>query len=297
MSEQQYDTAFFFYRKALEATPELRGIHVAISRIYQIKGNEDWAKIEQEKELKQGIPDCEKEKEVCSYLQGEFHDLLKIVHSKKSPEAYYWQSQAFNQLALAALSQLAKLPSSVEVHSLRAEVNRNLGRHWDSVAELEKALQLEPENIYLKQELVISKYLNRDYDGSRSLAFDLMKVLPPSAQLNFIVGDGYLYQQSVEQAIPYLEKAVKLQPDYLAAHSSLGRAYMTIGNAESAIPHLHQAMSLDENGDLHYQLARAYQRMGDREKAREAMQKYQELRNSSRIEERELQETVKITPP
>ena len=33
------------------------------------------------------------------------------------------------------------------------------------------------------------------------------------------------------------------------------------------------------------------------ESAREAMQKYQELRNSSRIEERELQETVKITPP
>jgi len=288
-SQQQFDTAFFFYRKALEANPDMRGIHIAISRIYRIKGHDDWARVEEEKEMAKGVPDCEKEPALCAFLRGESHAVIEA--------AFYWKSQAYNQLALAALSQLANLPPSIEVHRLRAEVNRNLGRHWDSVAELKKALQLDPNNILLKQELAISQYLNRDYDGSRALAVELLEDLPSSARLYFIVGDGYLYQQEAEKAVPYLEKAIEIDSEYVAAHSSLGRALMTLGKAEQAIPHLLKSLPLDQNGDLHYQLARAYQRAGQRDAARQTLQKYQELRRQSQAEEQELKKIVKITPP
>jgi len=297
LSQQQFDTAFFFYRKALEANPDMRGIHIAISRIYRIKGHDDWARVEEEKEMAKGVPDCEKEPALCAFLRGESHAVIEAVGDSRTPEAFYWKSQAYNQLALAALSQLANLPPSIEVHRLRAEVNRNLGRHWDSVAELKKALQLDPNNILLKQELAISQYLNRDYDGSRALAVELLEDLPSSARLYFIVGDGYLYQQEAEKAVPYLEKAIEIDSEYVAAHSSLGRALMTLGKAEQAIPHLLKSLPLDQNGDLHYQLARAYQRAGQRDAARQTLQKYQELRRQSQAEEQELKKIVKITPP
>jgi predicted Zn-dependent protease len=297
MAQKQYSSAFYFYKKASDKTPAPRGLHVSISRVYRETGHPDWAAEEEKRELALGEPDCAKEPLVCSFLAGKLHEVIELTRKQATPESYYWQAQACNVMALAAFSKLAELPSSVEVHELRAEINRNQGRHFEAVAELQKALQLAPDDPKLKKELAFALYLKRDYAAAKVLITELLKLDPDSGELNYLAGDILLYDQKVDQAVPFLEKAVKSSPDIMGAQSALGRAYMDLGEVAKAIPHLKIALPTDEDGSLHFQLSRAYQRTGQEQLAKETLAKYQEITRLKQSEEKRLLEEIKITPP
>ena len=101
---------------------------------------------------------------------------------------------------------------------------------------------------------------------------------PDSANLNFFVGDSLLETEQIEPAVPYLEKALRLDPKLLPAHAALGLCYGRLGQAQKAIPHLKTALNLDKDGSLHYQLARAYQATGQPALAKTMMEEYQRLK-------------------
>jgi len=295
--QQQYSSAFFFYRKALESNPKMRGIHAALANVYRRSEHADWAATEEQRELALGEPDCARETFVCLFLEGKLRELFTESFKQSSPEALYWQVKSANQLATQAFDRLQQLPSSVELHQFRAEVQRNQLRYWESVAEWKKALELSPGNPGLQRELAISLYLNRDYADAGKLVHQLLESQPDSAQLNFLAGDILLYEQKAAESVPFLEKAARLAPDMTSAHSSLGRAYMSIEKPERAIPHLKAALAEDEDGSLHYQLALAYQRTGQRDLAKETLTAYQKIKAEQRKQDAEVKEEVKITPP
>lgn len=296
MVQKQFSSAFFLYRQALEDIPDLRGVHFSISRIYRERGEDEWARIEEQKESELGVPDCEKEKLVCYFLQGAFSRIVEEGDTDK-PEDLYWMIQAYNQLAVASFSMLNELPSSYEVHALRAQVEENLGRFWESSEQWRKALEFVPGDPFVRRQLAINLYFNRDYDGADEIVQELLAKNPADPMLNYLAGDILVYEQQAEEAIPYLERSVKGDDSYIPAHSSLGRAYMSLGKAAEAIPHLKKALVGDGDGSIHYQLARAYQQAGEPQEARELMKQYQEIRRELEAEERELSKEVKITAP
>ncbi len=296
-AQKQFSSAFFFYRKALEKQPGLRGVHVAISRVYKQTEHPDWAAKEEQRELELGEPDCSKETLVCGFLAGKFKEVLDTARQKISPENYYWQVQACNMLAVSAFSKLEELPSSVEAHELRAEIHRNQGRPYEAVKELQKALELAPEDIRLKKELALALYLKRDYPAAKTLIAELLKISPDSGDLNYLAGDILLYEQKADQAIPLLEKAVRFSPEIMGAQSALGRAYMDLGEAAKSIPHLKAALPSDEDGSLHFQLSRAYQKTGQEELAKQALATYQEIVKTKQTGDKKVLDELKITPP
>ena len=79
----------------------------------------------------------------------------------------------------------------------------------------------------------------------------------------------WLEQRQPEKAIPYLEKASRDGSTAAQARAALGRAYLDSGEAGRAVPHLEAGLETDEDGSLHFQLARAYQANGQAELARE----------------------------
>ena len=99
--------------------------------------------------------------------------------------------------------------------------------------------------------------------------------------MQFMLGDAILNQQRASEAIPYLRRAVEIDPSYLHAHASLARSYTQTGEAEKAIPHLERALAVDTDGALHYQLARAYQAAGRAEEAKKLLARYQELQREA----------------
>jgi tetratricopeptide (TPR) repeat protein len=296
-AQRQFRSAFFFYREALRMDPSLRGLHGALARIYRETGHPDWANIEEQRERALGSPACATVPLECEFAAGRFHAVLEATRTAHSPASLYWRVRAANELALAAFRKLAALPESRELHEFLAEAHRNRGNHMEAANEWRQALRFAPGDRYLQKELAMSLHLSRDYSGASEAVEKLLREDPDSAELNYLLGDALLNLQQAARAIPYLEKAAAADPSLLPARASLGRAYLQSGLAARAVPHLRAALPLDEDGSLHFQLARAYQNAGQPELARRTLAKYREIQSARSEDQRRLEEQVQIEPP
>lgn len=298
VQNRQYRSAFFFYREALKQLPGLHGIHAALAEVYRKTGHPDWAAAEEAKERVLPAPNCAQHPGECQFLGG--HDIQALTMPEgaaPSPEALYWQVKAANELALQSFFRLGQLPPSVESHELKAEILRNQKRHLESAKEWRAALELSPGNPRLEHELAVSLFLAEDYKAALAEAAAFLKANPQSAEMNFMAGDSLLRMEQPEQAIPYLRHALSAEPGLAAAHASLGLALSRLGKNAEAAPHLEKAIGLDDDGSLHYQLARAYQAAGQAEKARAAMAQYQEILKKNQEQKEAVAREAQIVPP
>jgi tetratricopeptide (TPR) repeat protein len=71
----------------------------------------------------------------------------------------------------------------------------------------------------------------------------------------------------------------------------------SLGRNREAIPHLERSLKLDDDGSIHYALARAYQAIGDTDHSRSLMRTYQEIVNRNREVDDQLAKEAEITPP
>lgn len=291
VKRRQYRSAFFFYGEALKHLPNLHGIHAALADVYRKTGHPDWAAQEDAKEAALPPADCKTHAAECDFVAG--HDVQLAKTAAATAEALYWQAKAANELALQSFFRLGQLPDSVEVHQLRAEIARGQGQHLEAVKEWRAALALKPGNPALERELAVSLFLSGDYRA----AIDEARKIPKSAETDFLIGDSLLRLEQPEDAVPYLQAALRSDPKLIAADASLGLALARTGKSADAIPHLVKALELDQDGSLHFQLAGAYRAAGQPEKAREMMAKYQELQKRDQDAKAEVAREAQIAPP
>ena len=294
----QYRSAFFFYKEALKQLPNLHGLHAAMADLYRKSGHSDWAAGEDAKERAVPPPDCKLHGAECQFIGG--HDVQAATLPATPPpsaEALYWQAKAANELALQAFFRLGQLPPSVELHRLRAEIARNSRQPAEAVKEWREALQLAQGAPEIRQELAMSLFMAQDYHGALNETMELLKLAPRSPELNFLAGDSLLRLEQPDKAIPYLRAALASDPRMLPADASLGLALFRVGKTTEAVPLLEKSQELDDDGSLHYQLARAYQASGAAEKSRIAMAKYQEIVKRNEQAKAELDRETQISPP
>ncbi len=287
VARRQYRAAFYFYKQALEKQSTFRDAHAGIATVYRATNHADWAQAEERKET---ALDCVREKAACDFKAGRF---LEAAAAKSA----YWQTRAFNDLARQSFSKLGKLPESVELHALTAEMMSGHGDFLPAADEWRAALKLAPGDARIEHELARALYEGQDYAKALPMLRDQLRREPASTDLNFFAGDAYLRSEQPDQALPYLMTAVKLEAKFLPAHASLGLTLMRLNRAAEAVPHLLASLDLDNDGSLHYQLSRAYQASGETAKAREAMAKYQEIQRATEASKRELEDKVQITAP
>jgi len=302
VQRHQYRSAFYFYSEALKQLPELHGIHAALAEVYRKTGHPDWSAVEDAKERGLASPDCASHPAECRFLAG--HDLqateLPPAGPRSGPpsaEALFWRAKAANELSLQAFIRPGQLPPSVEFHQLRAEVARDQNQHLEAANEWRAALAIAPRNPRLQQELAVSLFLAADYRAAVSEAEKVLAIDRKSPTMNFTVGDSWLRLEEPEKAVPYLQTALLSDPKMLAAHASLGLALSRVGKFSEAIPHLENSLGLDDDGSLHYQLARAWQAAGDAARARAAMAQYQELMKKNQQQKEEAARETMIAPP
>ena len=299
VQRRQFRSGFFFYNEAVKQLPNLHGIHAALADVYRKTGHADWAAEEDAKERTLPPADCKTHPAECQFAGG--HDLQILTQPHRgpttSPEALYWRVKAANELAMQALFRLGQLPPSAELHQLRAEIARAQGQHLESVREWREALLLMPGNPRLRRELAESLFMAQNYQAALAEAESILQANPKSPELNFIAGDSLLRLEQPEKALPYLKAALTADPKLLAADASLGLALSRLGNHAEAVPHLEKALELDDDGSLYYQLARAYQALGNREKATGAMAKYQEILKNTEEQKEAVAREAQIGPP
>lgn len=286
---RQYRSAFYFYKQALEKKRDFADVHASLADLYRRTGHADWAELEQQK-ASSAKPDCVKEKARCAFAAKRYSEAA----ASSSP---YWRVRAYNELARLAFAKLGSLPESVELHAVKAEILTNHGNTKEAVSEWRAAKKLAPGDYRVARQLAIALYKARDHAAAVPAFEELLRSEPDDPELHFYLGDSWLQQAQPEKAIPSLAKAVELDSNVPAARAALGMAYARVAKNAEAVPHLTAALPIDEDGSLHYQLARALQSEGKTDQAQVFMKQYQEIQRRSEEQTQKLEAEAAITAP
>lgn len=102
--------------------------------------------------------------------------------------------------------------------------------------------------------------------GKYSVAIEEFKKvteLQPKTASGFVnLGDAYFKNKNYELAVAPLQQALKLNPNLLAAHQTLGISLLLLGNAAQAIPHLEKAPSAELLGLAYLEAGRLADAIG-----------------------------------
>jgi predicted Zn-dependent protease len=278
LTQEKLATALRIYRRALQNKVPIGGLHESIAELYERAGKSDWAATELAKAKPRTPAYCATRVAECRFLDGKFQESLATAQQATGPVARFWQIRAANRLAVEAVGHLETLPSSAELHLIRAEIAQSRNRFPEGVAEIREALKLEPQNPAIENALADALLQAHDLDEAIPLLERLTREQPGDGSLLLMYGDALLQAQHIDQAIPILEQVAKAPDAPLAGHALLGRAYVLAGKYQDAVPLLEATLEPDEDGDVHYQLARAYQALGRGDDAQKALQEYQRRR-------------------
>ncbi len=137
------------------------------------------------------------------------------------------------------------------------------------------------------------KFLARAYDSSPSQAAEVIERFRRFAELKPNSGQAlYYYAMSLwkgkraqdpdldlRQIESLLKRAIAADPALAEAHLQFGNLNSDQGRFAEAIPEYQRALELDSDlADAHYRLGQAYVRTGQKDRAQEEIQVYQQLR-------------------
>jgi predicted Zn-dependent protease len=285
VTEEKFPAALRIYRRVLAGSPPVGGLHEAIAELYGRAGKAEWATAELQRAPPRTPARCASRKAECLFLDGKVREALIAARRVKSPAALYWTIRAANRLATESVAHLETLPPSVELHLIRAEIAQAQRRPPEAVGEIRAALALAPGDPAIETALAEALVRAGNAEEAVPLLERLARQHPQNDSIAFLHGEALLLAQRIDEAIPALERAVQADPRALASRSALGRAYVQAGKFEAALPHLEAAAAEDEDGDVHYQMARAYQALQRTEEARTAMAEYQKRRQQQTADE------------
>src|SRR5208283_5248342 len=104
---------------------------------------------------------------------------------------------------------------------------------------------------------------------------------PEDSEINLQMGEILVAQHEYADAEPYLQHSLHARPDLLPrVHALLGQVLARTGRSKEALKELTQGLASDEDGSVHYQLARLYKEAGDERAASAAFEKSKQIRAS-----------------
>lgn len=173
---------------------------------------------------------------------------------------------------------LASLPQSPRLHYERALFLAQLDRFEEAKPEFERAVSLQPEGdiayLAMVQEAL---YEDRIPDAVR-LARQGIAAGHRDAVLLSLLGTVLLHagaapgQPEFAEARTALEESVSERPNYSSAQIALGSLYLLDNRLDDAVTHLEIGRRLEpRNPAVYTHLAKAYRRLGERQKAQEML--------------------------
>lgn len=156
---------------------------------------------------------------------------ISVVLARSS----FYRGQQKSEKAQALLMQAVKdFPESAELHANLALIEEQQGKVDDAVARLRKALALNPSEPYIQNALgytLVDHQINID-EGAELIA-QALKSRPMDGAILDSMGWALYRQGKTEEALPYLRKAIQIQPDpEVAAH--LGEVLWQLGRFDDA---------------------------------------------------------------
>jgi tetratricopeptide (TPR) repeat protein len=199
----------------------------------------------------------------------------------RSPELLYEKARAYKKMALAAYLRLyATAPDSYRAHQLNGDTYAARGEDDKAIEEYRLALRQRPHlsNLHYETGRLLWKNF-RTAEARREFQAEL-EVNPRHVGALISMATIYLYEHQPQEALALLQRAARLEPGNADVHQFLGAAHLQLQQYAMAVKELKLAAPHDEDGKIHYQLARAYQGLGLKQQAA------QEFATSSALNQR-----------
>jgi len=240
----------------------------------------------------------------CSYFTGDFErsseasaTLVDIVSG--SAAGLYWSIKSNEKLALQALAHYEELePDSARSHILLGDIWRQRNAYTEALDEYRKAQQIDPSD-QAAMLGISSAYLgNNDIEKAIETARTALLKNADDPELNLIMAEALVAHHDYAEAEPYLDKSLKAKPQMLPhVHALLGRVYAEAGRNTDAIAQLNLGTESDNDGSVHYQLARLYREIGDAKSAAAALEQMKAIQKRELERERTNFEEAPSAPP
>lgn len=296
MMASQYPSALYLFRQALEREPGVRFVHEAIAEIYDRTDHPDWAEAEHRKAASLPALDCKSnDSPECAFAQGRYESVPPLSAGSSS-EQTFWIARSHAALASRAFDSLRALPETVDQLQLIADILASQQRFSPAADAHQRALEIRAADPSLARRLAELLFLARRIDEARPMLERFQRSDPRDARWPAMLGRLLTDEQEYAKAVPLLESALALPNPPDSVRSDIGRAYLALGKPAAAVEHLQAASPRDADGSIHYQLAQAYQRLGMRDEARDALTQYRVLESRSR-QETAASAALAITPP
>jgi Flp pilus assembly protein TadD len=167
-------------------------------------------------------------------------------------------------------------PKNAVNHVLLGRAFLNSNRTIDAIREFKQALAIDPKVPLGHYHLGFALgSLGRIQEAIAELRTEL-RAQPANPAVLSQLGHYLLESGDTASATTYLQRAVKAGAT--DAYYDLGKGLLQQSNIPAAIDALQRAAALSPDPSVYFQLSRAYRRAGDREQAKHAMHRYEQLR-------------------
>ena len=186
---------------------------------------------------------------------------------------------------------LALNAESAEADMLAGEAYDELKNDDGAIAEFQAAVKADPKtpDVHFGYGYLLWKAL-KFAEAEEAFRSELANNPEHSLALAYL-GDTEIRLNHSEEAVPYLERAVRLQPSIAIAHVDLAAIYEGKGRKDDAVRELKTAEELSpDDPSIHWRLGRFYQSIG---RTAEAKAEFDKTRSMQQAKEQSLREQMR----
>ncbi len=236
----------------------------------------------------------------CSFYTGDFETTLasakrlrKVYHDEEA--GLYWSIRAEQRLAILYLVYAGEVePDSIRLHELLAESYRDRGKFGEAEAEYKVALEINPKEFAALIGAGANYLQAQRIDRAAEMVQRALAENPTDAEANYMMGEVLVAKHEYAAAEPYLNAGLAAKAELVPrVHALLGQVYAGEGDTARAIEEFKAGLTSDDDGSLHFQLGRLYQKSGETKLAAAAFEESKALAQRKQTSASGLIEQVK----
>lgn len=191
------------------------------------------------------------------------------------------EAQRARELSVAYDKAIEVNTNYDDEHHFYCQALDALGQPQESIAEMRKALVLDPISVSMNMEIGWSYYIARDYNRAIEQCSKASEIDPHFRDAHLCTAQAYEQRRMYDQALAELKKVEDIAPDDPAFLTELGYVYGLSGRRADALKLVEQLrkISMREYVDPTF-IGLIYTALGDREEAFKWLDKAYEARSS-----------------
>jgi tetratricopeptide (TPR) repeat protein len=160
-----------------------------------------------------------------------------------------------------------------------AQIQRSAGNLEKAIVLLNKAIEMDPESVYLKREIATVYLQNKEDGNAVKVLEDILRAYPDDVRSLILYGGIRQVQKDNEAAIKAYEKVIALDPQQEKVYTLLGGMYLDAGNFDEAKRVFTQLLDhIPDSHAGHFFLGKIYAEQGQLQAAEKEFQRTIELK-------------------